>query len=55
MLEEFGYVAVTHSADQHDVLGEGGLATAQGACHHQHGLDCSHTEVVVVLFTQLLG
>ena len=54
ILQELGDVGVTHGTDEHSILIKGGVGSLEGTGHHKHGLDCSHTEIVVVLLRELL-
>lgn len=55
MLQEFGYVGVTHRPNQYNIFRLIGVTTSQGSSHDKHGFHGSHTEIVMVLLTQLLG
>lgn len=51
--EEFGQVAVSEGANEHDFLGFVGVLAFQGARHHEDRLEGPHAKVVVVLFREL--
>jgi hypothetical protein len=53
VLQELWHVGVSHGSDQHHIFSQRRLLSSQRTSHHQHTLDGSHTEIVMVLFTQL--
>ena len=49
VLQELWQIAVSERSDQHDVLILIRVLSLQRSGHHQHGLERTHTKVIMVL------
>ena len=54
IFEELWQVRVSKSANQNDVFVFVGVLPLQRTCHDENRLECSHTEIIMVLLRQLL-
>ena len=53
VLQEFGHVSILHGSDEHSILGVIRVSSLESTSHDQHGLDSSHTEIVMILLREL--
>ena len=49
IVNELWHVHVSEGSHQHNVFGKVGESSLEGTCHHQHGLQSTELEVVMVL------
>ena len=49
VFEEFGLIGVLHGSDEHGIFIVIGESALKSSSHDKHGLNGSHTEIVMVL------
>jgi hypothetical protein len=54
VLQELRNVSITHSTNKHGIFVGVGVGSLEGTSHHKHRLYGSHTEIIMILFGELL-